>query len=247
MQCWTATNIGLIRDENQDRVEAKEYNGSILAVVCDGMGGERNGSQASDIAMRELYDRFNAGYQPGLDAESLRVLLTSSVSAANSVIYTTARMDYKSFGMGTTCVAAYVEPGWISIVNVGDSRAYLIQGGEMRQITTDHTVVNMLLSQGKIKREEVAYHPQRNMLTRAVGVERVVRPDYYHIPVTEDFLLLLCSDGLSGYCTEREIFEVIRKHPVEKLHEELIDLALGKGGRDNISLAVVTNQAMDQR
>lgn len=243
MQCWTATNIGLIRDENQDRVDAKEYNGCILAVVCDGMGGERNGSQASDIAMRELYDRFNAGYQPGLDAESLRVLLTSSVSAANSVIYTTARMDYKSFGMGTTCVAAYVEQGWISIVNVGDSRAYLIQGGEMRQLTTDHTVVNMLLSQGKIRREEVASHPQRNMLTRAVGVERVVRPDYYHIPVEEDFLLLLCSDGLSGYCTEREIFEVIRKQPVDSLHEALIDLALGKGGRDNISLAIVTNEA----
>ena len=109
MQCWTATNIGLIRDENQDRVEAREYDGHILAIVCDGMGGERSGSQASEIAMREFYDRFNAGYKPALDEEKLRILLVSSVSAATSVIYTTARMDYKSFGMGTTCVAAYVE------------------------------------------------------------------------------------------------------------------------------------------
>jgi protein phosphatase len=241
LQCWTATNIGLIRDENQDRVDAREYDGHILAIVCDGMGGERSGSQASEIAMRELYDRFNAGYKPGLDAEKLRILLVSSVSAANSVIYTTARMDYKSHGMGTTCVAAYVEPGWLSIVNVGDSRAYLVQNGEMRQLTTDHTVVNMLLAQGKLATKEAKSHPQRNMLTKAVGVERVVKPDYYHIPIEEEFLLLLCSDGLSGCCTEKEIYEIIRTTAVDELPRALVDLALEHGGRDNISLAIVTN------
>ena len=240
MQCWTATNIGLIRDENQDRVEAKKYDDSILAVVCDGMGGERHGSQASAIAVREFIERFQAGYAPGLDSEAIRVLLTSSVSAANSVVYTTARLDFHSFGMGTTCVAAFAEPGWVSIVNVGDSRAYLIQGGEIRQITSDHTVVNMLLTQGKIKREEAASHPQRNMLTRAVGVERVVRPDYYHIPTEEGFMVLLCSDGLSGYCTDTEILEVIRRSKLDELPQALVDLALEKGGRDNISLAVIT-------
>ena len=241
MQCWTATNIGLIREENQDRVEAREYDGHILAIVCDGMGGERSGSQASEIAMRELYDRFNAGYKQGLDAEKLRVLLVSSVSAANSVIYTTARMDYKSHGMGTTCVAAYVEPGWLSIVNVGDSRAYLVQNGEMRQLTTDHTVVNMLMAQGKLASKEAKSHPQRNMLTRAVGVERVVKPDYYHIPIEDEFLLLLCSDGLSGCCTDKEIYELIRTTAVDELPQALVDLALEHGGRDNISLAIVTS------
>ena len=98
----------------------------------------------------------------------------------------------------------------------------------------------MLLSQGKIRREEVATHPQRNMLTRAVGVERVVRPDYYRIPVEEDFLLLLCSDGLSGYCSEREIMDVVKHWDVAELPQALVDLALEKGGRDNISLAIVT-------
>lgn len=241
MQCWTATNIGLIREENQDRVEAREYDGHILAIVCDGMGGERSGSQASEIAMREFYDRFNAGYKQELDAEKLRVLLVSSVSAANSVIYTTARMDYKSHGMGTTCVAAYVEPGWLSIVNVGDSRAYLVQNGEMRQLTTDHTVVNMLMAQGKLASKEAKSHPQRNMLTRAVGVERVVKPDYYHIPIEDEFLLLLCSDGLSGCCTDKEIYELIRTTAVDELPQALVDLALEHGGRDNISLAIVTS------
>ena len=241
MQHWTRTNIGLIRDENQDRVEARRYGSNILAVVCDGMGGERSGSQASEIAMRELYDRFNAGYKPGLNAEEMRILLISSVSAANSVIYTTARMDYKSYGMGTTCVAAFVEPGWISLVNVGDSRAYLVEKGEIRLLTSDHTVVNMLLRQGKLKQSDVRTHPQRNMLTRAVGVERVVRPDYFHIPVGEEFLLLLCSDGLSGYCTEREISRLIRMTAVDELADALVDLALEKGGRDNISLAIINS------
>lgn len=241
MQAGYATNIGLVRDENQDKVDARDYGGCILAVVCDGMGGERCGSQASEIAMRELFDRFTVGFRNGMDAEEIRGLLLSSVSAANSVIYTTSRMDFKSYGMGTTCVAAFVEPGWISVANVGDSRAYLVEGGTIRQLTRDHTVVNMLLQQGKIGREEMKHHPQRNMLTRAVGVERVVRPDYYRIPCKEDFLLLLCSDGLSGCCTDMEVFGVIKEHSFEELPQALVNLALGKGGKDNISLAIVTN------
>lgn len=239
MRCGYASDIGLMREENQDKVEAREFGSCILAVVCDGMGGERSGRQASTIAMRELFDRFTAGYKKQLDPEGIRALLLSSVSAANSVIYTTARMDYKSFGMGTTCVAAFVEPGWISIVNVGDSRAYIVEKGGIRQLTRDHTVVNMLLQQGKIRREDMKSHPQRNMLTRAVGVERVVRPDYYRIPYEEDFLLLLCSDGLSSYCSEGEIMKVIRAKEFEELPQALVDLALEKGGRDNISLAIV--------
>ncbi len=240
MRCATATNIGLIRDENQDEVLAKEYDHYILAAVCDGMGGERSGSQASEIAVRELFDHFSAGYHAGMDSDEIRILLLSSISAANSVIYTTARMDYRSYGMGTTCVAAFVEPGYISIANVGDSRAYLIQKGVMSQITEDHTVVNMLYQQGKIQKEQMRQHPQRNMLTRAVGVERVIRPDYYRIPHEEEFLLLLCSDGLSSYCEEQEILNILNTCPFAEAPQALVDLALSKGGRDNISLALVT-------
>ena len=242
MQCWFISDIGLVREENQDKVEAQEFGGGILAAVCDGMGGERNGRQASEIAVRELFDRFRTGYRSGMNAEEMRALLLSSVSAANTVVYTTARMDYKSYGMGTTCVAAYVEPGWISIANVGDSRAYLVEEGKIRQLTRDHTVVNMLLQQGKITREEMKTHPQRNMLTRAVGVERVVSPDYYRVPCKENFVLLLCSDGLSGCCTDTEMLGILRKHPYADVPQILVQLALQKGGRDNISLALVTDQ-----
>lgn len=219
---------------------AKDYDGSILAVVCDGMGGERSGSQASEIAVRELFDHFTAGYRRGMSPEDIRILLMSSISAANSVIYTTARMDYRSYGMGTTCVAAFVEPDYISVANVGDSRAYLLEKGSMRQLTDDHTVVNMLYQQGKIQKDQMRQHPQRNMLTRAVGVERVIRPDYYRIPHEDEFLLLLCSDGLSGYCEEQEILNIITKSTFAEMPQALVELSLSKGGRDNISLAIVT-------
>ncbi len=241
MQWDVKTEIGLIRDENQDQVRAEEFSGRILAVVCDGMGGERSGSQASKIAVRELFDRFKAGFREDLSAEEVRALLLSSVSAANSVIYTTSRMDYRSYGMGTTCVVAYVEEEWISLANVGDSRAYLVQDGNIRQLTNDHTVVNMLLQQGKITLEEAVQHPQKNMLTRAVGVERVVKPDYFRIPRPKEFQLLLCSDGLSGYCTKEEIFSVMQETHFEGLVQSLMKLALDKGGKDNISIAVVTS------
>ena len=241
LRCATATDIGLIRDENQDEVLAKEYHGCILAAVCDGMGGEKSGRQASQIGIHELFDHFSAGYQEDMTSEDLRALMLSSVSAANSVIYTTAKMDYQSYGMGTTCVMAFAEPGWLSIANVGDSRAYLIEDGQIRQITSDHSVVNRLYQQGKITKEEMAGHPQKNMLTRAVGVERVVKPDYFRIPCQEDFMLLLCSDGLSGYCSEEEILGVMQTETFPVMPQALVELALGKGGRDNISLAIITN------
>ncbi len=241
LRCATATDVGLIRDENQDEVLAKEYQGCILAAVCDGMGGENSGSQASQLAVREIFDHFSAGYEPDINAEALRALMLSSVSAANTVIYSTARMDYQSYGMGTTCVMAFAEPGWLSIVNVGDSRAYLVEDGQLRQLTSDHTVVNLLYQQGKIELEEMDDHPQRNMLTRAVGVERIVRPDYYHIPCGEEFMLLLCSDGLSSYCSEEEMMEVIQTSSFAAMPQNLVNLALSKGGRDNISLAIITN------
>ncbi|MEE5991996.1 MAG: Stp1/IreP family PP2C-type Ser/Thr phosphatase [Oscillospiraceae bacterium] len=241
MQWDVKTDIGLIREENQDQVKAEEFSGRILAVVCDGMGGERSGSQASKLAIRELFDRFKAGFREDLSAGDIRALLLSSVSAANSVIYTTSRMDYRSYGMGTTCVAAYVDEGYIYLASVGDSRAYLVENGTIRQLTNDHTVVNELLHQGKITPEEAVHHPQKNMLTRAVGVERVIKPDYLRTPCAETFQLLLCSDGLSGYCTEEEIFSIMQKHHFDGLIQALMDLALEKGGRDNISLAIVTS------
>ncbi len=241
MKYVSATDIGLVREENQDMVRVDEFGGNVLAVVCDGMGGERSGHEASSIAINEVFRRFSEGYSGDMDTVAVRQLMTASISAANSVVYTTARMDYKSFGMGTTCVAVYIDDKYVYVANVGDSRAYYIWNGELNQITSDHTVVNMLLQQGKIDRSQVFNHPKRNMLTKAVGVEKTVKPDFFRLKRIDNFKIILCSDGLSGYCSDEEIYEVLQSSPLEEVSGKLIDLALSKGGRDNITLAVITD------
>ena len=217
--------------------------GTAWGIVCDGMGGERSGSKASSMATDVFFEHFEESYTEDMDAYSIRSLLLSSVSAANSVVYTTARMDYQNFGMGTTCVAAFVAPEYVAVANVGDSRAYFLTGGRMEQVTTDHTVVHMLMEKGEITEEEMETHPQRHMLMKAVGVERTVCPDFFRIDLEKDqaFRLLLCSDGLSGFCSDAEI-ETILKEDLsdEETAQKLIDAALEKGGRDNISVALAT-------
>ena len=115
MTSASQTHIGYIRDENQDRVGTRQFGENLLLVVCDGMGGERSGSKASSMAIDVFFEHFEEGYTEDMDAYSVRSLLLSSVSAANSVVYTTARMDYQNFGMGTTCVAAFVTAEYIAV------------------------------------------------------------------------------------------------------------------------------------
>lgn len=235
------TDIGLKRDENQDAVRCEYFGHNVLAVVCDGMGGERAGKEASSVAVEEFFQRFSAGYSEGLDDEEIRKLLISSISAANSVIYTRARLDFKNFGMGTTCVAAFINSKSAFIINVGDSRAYLITDKELLRITTDHNVAALLYEKGQITKDEMEVHPQRHMLTRAVGVEKTVLPDTFMLDYKDKISLLLCSDGLSGYCGNDEIYNVILNSSFDNVADELIKLALSKGGRDNITIAVISD------
>ncbi len=241
MRYTELTDIGLKRDENQDMVKCEYFGESILAVVCDGMGGERAGREASSIAIEEFFQRFKEGYDVLLDDEEIRKLLIASISAANSVIYTKARFDYKNFGMGTTCVAAFVNERAAYIANVGDSRAYAITNTGLCQITEDHNMAALLYEQGKITEEELVNHPQKNMLIRAVGVEKTVLIDTFILEYEDTISLLLCSDGLSGYSSDDEIYDVIVDTPFECVAEELVKLAYSKGGRDNITVALITD------
>ncbi|HRU97455.1 Stp1/IreP family PP2C-type Ser/Thr phosphatase [Ruminococcus sp. XPD3002] len=235
------TDIGLRREENQDAVRCEYFGHNILAVVCDGMGGERAGKEASSLAIDEFFQHFSESYSENLDDEAIRNLLIKSVSAANTVIYTRARLDFKNFGMGTTCVAAFVTANTAYIINVGDSRAYLIAENGLHRITTDHNVSTLLFEQGKITEEEVENHPQKHMLVRAVGVEKTVTADTFILDYTDKISLLLCSDGLSGYCSDDEIYSVIAKAEFDDIAQELINLALNKGGRDNVTVAVISD------
>lgn len=242
MRYRSATDIGLKREENQDAVRCEYFGHNVLAVVCDGMGGERAGKEASHIALNEFFQRFSQGYSESLDDDSIRKLLIASVSAANSVIYTRARMDFKNFGMGTTCVAAFVTSDTAYIANVGDSRAYLVTDTGLHQITTDHNVAALLYERGEITEEEMAVHPQKHMLLRAVGVEKTVLTDTFILTYEDKISLLLCSDGLSGYCGDDEIYNAVSGSDFDGVSDALIQLALSKGGRDNVTVAVVESE-----
>lgn len=235
------TDIGLRREENQDAVRCEYFGHNVLAVVCDGMGGERAGKEASTIAINEFFQRFSDGYSESLDEDGIRKLLISSVSAANSVIYTRARLDFKNFGMGTTCVAVFLTADAAYVANVGDSRAYIVTQTGLFQVTTDHNVAAVLYEQGKITEKEMAVHPQKHMLTRAVGVEKTVLTDTFVMTYDDEITLMLCSDGLSGYCSDDEIFGVLSRADLDEAADALIQLALDKGGRDNVTVAVVMN------
>lgn len=239
MKVISETNIGLLRAENQDKVcTAVIDDNTILAVVCDGMGGQNAGGEASSKAAQIVFDRITKVFRPDFDTRSIRNLLISSVITANSVIYDMALSSSELIGMGTTCVVALVVNNVLFSVNVGDSRLYVINH-EIRQISKDHTVVMKMYENGEISKEELKNHPRRNYITKAVGVEFNVEPDYFEIELNENSAVLLCTDGLSNCCDEAEIFDISKKYAFEDVPKELVKLALKNGGNDNITVAYI--------
>ncbi len=233
---------GVERAENQDKIVAGFIADEIaLAVVCDGMGGAASGSVASGIAAGEIYRRVTEGYREDMQPEEVEQLLVSAVEAANEIVYQKSREDIEKNGMGTTCVAALVIGKSAYILNVGDSRAYLMNDSGITQITKDHTYVNMLYEHGEITYEEMANHRMKNIITRAVGVDEIVEPDTYRISETGNFALFLCTDGMYNYCHPQIIYESVFNKNLDKGVSDLIEYCNACGGKDNISAAVIAN------
>jgi protein phosphatase len=240
LNVYSDTNIGLTRDENQDRVRtAALCEDAVFAVVCDGMGGENAGSEASERAIGIIYDRITKVYRPGSDSASIKNLLNSSINTANAVIYDLASSSSAKKGMGTTCVAVLRVKNKLHIMSVGDSRVYVING-KISQITKDHSVVMQLYENGEISKEEIKNHPRRNYITKAIGVSARISPDYFELDVSDDTVAVLCSDGLSNHCEESEIFRAVKETAAEDLPAKLVSLALDGGGLDNITVAVIS-------
>ena len=236
------SDMGRVRNENQDKICAGFLSeNAALAVVCDGMGGEASGSVASDLAANQIYRRISEGYQQGMKPNSIRNLMVTAVQAANSIVYEKSCEDIEKNGMGTTCVAVLVEDKSAYIVNVGDSRAYMMDGDGIRQISDDHTYVNELYKHGEITFEEMQNHKMKYIITRAVGVEPKVEADYFEVEETGNFAVFLCTDGLTAYCHPQLIYESVFNKNLDKGVSDLIDYCNACGGKDNISAAVIAN------
>ena len=235
------------RKENQDCFVCSSFDdGAVCVVVCDGMGGAGFGSLASSIAVSAVHERIRLGYRSDYSPMSMKNLLITAVSAANTLVYNAACEDEEKQGMGTTCVAAVVKNDTAYIASVGDSRAYHLSSEGIAQITVDHTYVEMLYEQGKINKEEISTHDMRHYITKAVGVEKEVEVDFFEIDISKGDEVILCSDGLSNYCSDDKLYESIHGKPADRENGEmivagLIDYVNSQGGKDNITLAVICN------
>ncbi len=239
MRVFSGCDIGRVRAENQDQILARSIGSGILALVCDGMGGMQGGKDAGIIAAAAAGSRFTADYRDEMSGSAITELMRNMTADANQAVYMAASAANLRQRMGTTLVGAFLRDDQCWLVNVGDSRAYLLGKESIRQLTVDHTVVQLLYERGDIKAEECSAHPRRNELTRAIGVMPRVLVDSFQYTVSEGESLLLCSDGLYGMLTEEEILAVVKETPPEQATEQLIQRANANGGRDNISVVLL--------
>ena len=241
MQCWGLTDPGCVRKQNQDayRMERLGRN-NLLCVVCDGMGGAKSGNIASTLAVEVFVEEIRRCWKPGMDEEKTDQMLRSAVKLANFTVFDQAAQFEEFDGMGTTLVAALVRGKKATVVNVGDSRAYGIGRDGIRQITKDHSLVQMMVDRGELTPEVAKSYPGKNFITRAIGTEPLVMCDIFHRDMNKGDFLLLCSDGLSNLMDDQEIlFEVV--HGVNKQHccKRLLNIAKNRGAPDNVTSILV--------
>lgn len=239
------TDVGRTRPINEDGYYISDYSAAydaIYAIVADGMGGHQAGEIASGLALKQVSDAINKGFFAQMTEQDLKKLLASAVREANKNIYEMSMSEIGCVGMGTTITICVLFGSYAMIAHVGDSRAYAMRGNALHQITSDHSLVQELLKSGQITAEEAENHPQKNVITRALGTDSDVDIDIYEFTVYAGDCIMLCTDGLSNLVTNQEIKEILskNKHTSENaLAESLIDLANQKGGFDNITAVIL--------
>lgn len=241
MQISAKTDVGIVRTTNQDSMAYGSFeNGTTAwAVVCDGMGGMAAGNVASAEATRVISGAFEQNLSPRSSASFINNLLKSSIESANAIVYDMANQNEDMRGMGTTVVSVAIVKGVAYFAHAGDSRAYLLTDGEIKQITTDHSVVQSMVESGHITSDEAKNHPNKNIITRAIGVASNIDIDFTDIEVKTDDILILCTDGLTN-CIDEELMKFAASdNDFESLAERFVDLANQNGGNDNITVVAI--------
>ncbi|HEY2320540.1 MAG TPA: Stp1/IreP family PP2C-type Ser/Thr phosphatase [Solirubrobacteraceae bacterium] len=231
------TDTGRQRRDNEDNAFVR----APLFVVADGMGGAQAGEVASKLAVEEFHEALP-------DEGSAEKRLTDRIRAANRRIYDLSRTEHEHAGMGTTLTAAYLDDDHLAVAHVGDSRAYIFRDGELTRLTQDHSLVEELVRQGKLTEEQAAEHPQRSIITRALGIEGDVDVDTWSYPVRAGDVVLLCSDGLTSMIGEEQIVRILGSaHSLDRAADGLITAANDAGGRDNITVVLFRLEDTDAR
>lgn len=244
MNSFGITDRGKIRHDNQDsfligRIDEK---GCLVAVLCDGMGGEQAGNVASDLAAKTflsyVVEKLSASVSKRPD---IGAVMRQACAEANNMVYAYSCFDRHFTGMGTTLVAAVMDETRTYVLNVGDSRAYKITKTRLSQITCDHSLVQEKVDRGELTPEEARLHPKRNVITRALGVDERVESDVFTPRLVRGDRLLLCSDGLTNMLEDADMLALARKNsdPLS-LGRALMDEALARGAQDNVTLVIIS-------
>ena len=241
MQYWALTDPGIARNQNQDTYQVMQLDkNTILCVVCDGMGGAKSGNVASTLAADVFTQEVKRSWKPDMDPEWLNQMLNGAVKLANFTVFDQAKQFEDFNGMGTTLVALLLQGKKATILNVGDSRAYMIDKDGIKQVTTDHSLVQMMIARGELTPEQAKHYPGKNLITRAIGTEPQVICDIFHRRVEKGSSILLCTDGLSNLMDDQEIlFEVAHGQDKEHCCERLLDIAKKRGAPDNVTSVLV--------
>lgn len=238
IKTFSKSDIGKKRKINQDAIFTSEKpvgNLPNLFLVADGMGGANAGDYASRIALETVI----AQVEKNQNTDCLKIL-QDAISSANANVLKKAGEKPEYEGMGTTLVAACCEGEELFVANVGDSRLYIVGPRKIRQITRDHSWVEEMVLRGGLARDAARNHPDKNIITRAVGVEESVKVDFFQEHLKEDEKILMCTDGLTNMLEDAEILKIVeRSRDIVEMAEELVNAANEKGGKDNISVILI--------
>ena len=245
IKSFSVTDIGKKRKLNQDFVySSDEPVGNLpnVYIVADGMGGHQAGDYASKCTVETMVREIRGCFE-----KSPIRILSRAIRIANDQVRKKAREDESLLGMGTTVVAATCLGKYLQVANVGDSRLYIIND-EVRQITRDHSLVEEMVRMGGLDREAARNHPDKNIITRAIGARDTIEIDFFHEELKSGDIVLMCSDGLTNMLEDEEIGRIIKSQgTIEERAEELIEAANQNGGRDNIAVIVIDMFAEEGR
>ncbi len=240
MESYGVTDIGIQREINQDYIYCNDNAIGLLPnlyIVADGMGGHKAGDFASRFSVTV--------FEKEIREQKARTIIGSMEGAlrqANELLLREADAEPNYKGMGTTFVAATITDNRLFVVNIGDSRLYIIEEtGHIKQITRDHSLVEEKILRGELERKDAKYHPQKNVITRALGAEQQMIPDFFEVELDGVSYVLLCSDGLTNMVEDNVIKEIVLtlEGSIKEKAEQLVSLANENGGRDNISLILI--------
>ncbi len=242
MQSWGLTDVGCTRAQNQDAFLMEQLDKhTLLCVVCDGMGGAKSGNIASTLAADVFIQQIKQSWSGDYIQGNVDKMMKDAIKVTNFTVFDQSQQFEEFTGMGTTLVAVLTNGKWATIVNVGDSRAYLIDRAGIHQVTVDHSVVQLMVSRGELTPEQAKTYPGKSLITRAIGTETLVHCDIFHKKVTKGDYLLLCSDGLSNLMDDQEIlFEVAHGQDKEKCCQRLLDIAKKRGAPDNVTSVLLS-------